>query len=251
MSAAGPQTGKVMLLAGGSGSVGSAIARAAHAEGWTLAIHGRSQDKVAALVDELAAHGAAEGFLVDIWQADAAEVLVAEVVEQFGRLDAVIDCTATGPGGITGLFRQTEPAAFGQFLDLSVGWLQRLAHAAYPHLARDGGTLIAFVSDAGVFAAPRQALIGAARAGTIGFVRNFALEATRDGIRAHCISPSYVKGSDSARKMGSERMAKAAARAGLGLPAAEDIAPLAVFLCGDGARKITGQVISVNGGLNA
>jgi len=51
--------------------------------------------------------------------------------------------------------------------------------------------------------------------------------------------------------MGSERMAKAARRAGLGLPAADDIAPLALFLCSDGAAKITGQVISVNGGLNA
>lgn len=240
-----------MLIAGGSGSVGSAIARAAQDEGWTLAIHGRSEDKVAGLVAGLAERGTAEGFLVDIWQADAADTLVAEVVEQFGRLDAVIDCTATGPSGITGLFAQTDPAAFGQFLDLSVGWLQRLAHAAYPHLTCEGGTLLSFVSDAGVFAAPRQTLIGAARAGAIGFIRNFALEAARDGIRAHCISPSYVEGSDSAKKMGSERMAKAAARAGLGLPTAEDIAPLAVFLCGDGARKITGQVVSVNGGLNA
>jgi 3-oxoacyl-[acyl-carrier protein] reductase len=248
MSAA---AGKVMLIAGGSGSVGSAIARAALAEGWTLAIHGRSEEKVAALVDELVERGTAEAFLADIWQADAAEVLVAEVAEQFGRLDAVIDCTATGPAGITGLFAETDPAAFGQFLDLSVGWLQRLAHASYPHLAREGGTLLSFVSDAGVFAASRQTLIGAARAGAIGFIRNFALEAARDGIRAHCISPSFVEGSDSARKMGSERMAKAAARAGLGLPTAEDIAPLAVFLCGEGARKITGQVISVNGGLNA
>lgn len=241
----------MLLIAGGSGSVGSAIARAALDEGWTLAIHGRSEVKVAGLVAALGVRGPAEGFLVDIWQVDAADTLVAEVVEQFGRLDAVIDCTATGPSGITGLFAQAEPAAFGHFLDLSVGWLQRLAHAAYPHLAREGGTLLSFVSDAGVFAAPRQALIGAARAGAIGFIRNFALEAARDGIRAHCISPSYVEGNDSARKLGSERMAKAATRAGLGLPTAEDIAPLAIFLCGDGARKITGQVISVNGGLNA
>ena len=51
--------------------------------------------------------------------------------------------------------------------------------------------------------------------------------------------------------MGSERMAKAAQRAGLGLPSAEDIAPVTVFLCGNGAARITGQVISINGGLNA
>lgn len=238
-----------MLIAGGNGSIGTAIARMAAAQGWTVAVHGRSPDTVAALVDALGRP--AEGFVSDIREDDAAEALVADVLEQFGRLDAVIDCIATGPQGIAGLFAQTDPAAFGTFLTASVGWLQRLVHAAYPHLAREGGTVIAFVSDAGVFAAPRQALIGAARAGTIGFIRNFALEAARDGIRAHCLSPSYVAGSDSAQRMGSDRMAKAASRAGLGLPTAEDIAPIAVFLCGDGAAKITGQVISINGGLNA
>lgn len=243
---------RVMLIAGGSGSIGSAIARQAANEGWRVAIHGRSIEKVNALVAELSeAGGMVEGFAVDIREPDAAETLVAEVSEQFGRLDAVIDCTATGPSGITGFFPQTEPASYGELLNLSVGWLQRLAHASYPLLAAQGGTLIAFVSDAGIYAAPRQSLIGAARAATIGFIRNLAMEAAHDGIRAHAISPSFVEGSESAVRMGSERMAKAASRAGLGLPAAQDIAPLAVFLSGDGARKMTGQIISVNGGLNA
>lgn len=242
---------KVLLIAGGSGSIGSAIARLALAHGWKVALHGRTRDKVDAAVTGLSYLGTIDGFLTDIWEDDAAETLVAEVAEQYGRIDAVIDCTATGPLGITGLFSETSPETFGDFLNVSVGWVERLAHASYDFLAQQGGTLIAFVSDAGIFAAPRQTLIGAARAGTIGFIRNFAIEAARDGIRAHAISPSFVEGSDSARRMGSERMAKAAQRAGLGLPTAEDIAPLALFLCGDGAAKITGQVISVNGGLNA
>lgn len=242
---------KVLLIAGGSGSVGSAIARLALDQGWKVAVHGRSEDKVHALVAGLSDEGVIDGFIADIWEDDAAETLVAEVAEHFGRIDAVIDCTATGPLGIAGLFPDSSPESFGDFLDVSIGWFQRLAHAAYGFLAQEGGTLIAFVSDAGLFAARRQTLIGAARAGTIGFVRNLAIEAARDGIRVHAISPSYVVGSDSARRMGSERMARAARRAGLGLPSAEEIAPLALFLCSDGARKITGQVISVNGGLNA
>lgn len=241
---------KVMLIAGGSGSVGNAIAREAARQGWAVAIHGRSADKLAALTGNIEN---AKGIALDIHDHDAAVRLVDEAMDKFGRIDAVVDCTATGPstGRITGLFRDTTPEAYGAFLDLSAAWFQRLAHAAYPHLAARGGTLIAFISDAGRFAAPHQTIIGAARAATIGFVRNLAVEAGRDGIRAHCISPSYVAESESARKMGSERMAKAAVRAGLGLPTAEDIAPLAVFLCGDGAKKITGQTISVNGGLQA
>ncbi|MEO6093872.1 MAG: SDR family oxidoreductase [Novosphingobium sp.] len=244
---------RVMLIAGGSGSIGVAVAEEAIAQGWAVVVHGRDADKLAGLVERLREFGAVAAVAGDIGREDAAGRIVGEVAERFGRIDAVVDCVSTGPagGGITGLFKDTDPASYTPFYDLSAAWFQRLAHAAYPHLARAGGTLIAFISDAGRFAAPRQTIIGAARSATIGFVRNFALEAARDGIRAHCISPSYVLESRSAAAMGSERLASAAKRAGLGLPTAADIAPLTVFLCGDGAAKITGQVISVNGGLNA
>ncbi len=242
---------KVLLLAGGSGSIGSAVARQALAHGWKVALHGRTQEKVSALVTGLSYLGTIDGFIADAWEEDAAETLIAEVGEQYGRIDAVIDCVATGPLGITGLLPETAPETFGDFLNVSVGWVERLGLASYGFLATQGGTFIALVSDAGIYAAPRQSLIGAARAGTIGFIRNFALEAARDGIRAHAISTSFVEGSESAVRMGAERMARAARKAGLGLPSADDIAPLALFLCSDGAAKITGQVISVNGGLNA
>ncbi len=244
---------KVMLIAGASGSVGAAVAREAARHGWALALHGRSGDKIAALVEELGAITDAAPIVLDVHDDSAAQDMVAQAAARFGRLDAVVDCVSTGPGGarLTGVFKDTDPAFYTAFYHLSAAWLQRLAHAAYPHLAERGGTLIAFISDAGKFAAARQTIVGSARAAAIGFVRNLAVEAARDDIRAHCISPSYVAGSDSAAKMGSDRMAKAEKRAGLGLPTAEDIAPITVFLCGDGAAKITGQVISVNGGLNA
>lgn len=228
----------VMLVTGGTGSIGAAVAREAAAQGWRVLTHGRSGNADIAL---------------DAGEADAAPRLIAVAAALHGRLDAVIDCLSAGPAGfrLTGPFKGTDPAGYAPFYDLSAAWFQRLAHAAYPHLSARGGTLIAFVSDAGRFAAANQTIVGAARAATIGFVRNLAVEAARDGIRAHCISPSYVAGSASADRMGSERLAKAAARAGLGLPTADDIAPVTVFLCGPGAARITGQVISVNGGLNA
>lgn len=242
---------KVMLIAGGSGSIGAAVAREAQAQGWAVVIHGRSADRVFALVAHLREHGPAEPVVLDMAAEEAAPALVAQAAAAFGRIDAVVDCTANGAPGITGLFAETDPASYTPNFHLSAGWFQRLAHAAYPHLKQRGGTLIAFISDAGKFAAARQSIIGGARAATIGFVRNLAIEAARDAIRVHAVSPSFVAGSASAERMGSDRMAKAEKRAGLGLPRAEDIAPVTVFLCGDGAAKITGQVISVNGGLNA
>lgn len=241
----------VMLVTGGSGSIGSAVAEEAAEQGWRVVVHGRTADKVAAVVERLSGSGAA--LVHDVAGDMAAPAIVAQAAVRFGRLDAVVDCISNGPksGGITGLFKDTDPGNYGAFYDLSAAWLQRLAHAAYPHLAERGGTLVAFISDAALFAAPRQTIVGAARAAVVGFIRNLAREAGRDGIRAHCISPSYVAESAVAIRMGAERMATAGSRAGLGLPTARDIAPMAVFLCGKGAAKITGQIISINGGLNA
>ena len=240
-----------MLIAGGSGSIGAEVAREAQRHGWAVVVHGRSAERVFALVAELRPHGPAEPIVLDMTAEDAAPALIDQAASAFGRLDAVVDCTANGAPGITGLFAETDPASYTPNFDRSAGWFQRLAHAAYPRLRQRGGTLIAFISDAGKFAAARQTIIGAARAATIGFVRNLAVEAARDGVRIHALSPSFVAGSASAERMGSERMAKAGQRAGLGLPSPADIAPMAVFLCGEGAAKITGQVISINGGLNA
>jgi NAD(P)-dependent dehydrogenase (short-subunit alcohol dehydrogenase family) len=242
----------VLLIAGGSGSIGAEIAVQAAATGWTVALHGRRRETIDAVLDRLAETPSAHPF--DFTQDRAVEDLVAEVAAHHGRIDAVIDCTAGGPTGVTGPFAGTDPAAYAGLAAQSVVTFERLAHAALPWLARQGGTLIAFVSDAGIFAAPHQAMIGAMRAATIGFVRNLALETARDGVRVHAISPGFVDDTAIARRLESasaERLATARRRAGLGLPTPADIAPLALFLCGCGAAKLTGQVISINGGVNA
>ena len=230
----------VMLITGGTGSIGNEIAAQAAAAGWRVAVHGRSGGQ----------------FRADVAEADAAERLIAEVAAWAGRIDAVVDCVAAGPSGgkIAGAFADTDPDDYAAFNALSLVWFQRLSQAALPWLAKQGGTLVGFISDAGVFAAPRQSIIGAARAGVIGFVRNLAVEVARDGVRVHAISPSFVLGSASIDRLAAhnaDRVEAAQRRAGLGLPTPADIAPAVLFLCGDGARRITGQIISINGGVNA
>jgi NAD(P)-dependent dehydrogenase (short-subunit alcohol dehydrogenase family) len=220
-----------------------------------VALHGRTEESVVrgiCHIEALQKNSAA--FAGDLTLIGGVENLIAQVGARFGRMDAVIDCLTGGPIGVVGVFHATDPNAYAGLLECSLVHLQRLAHAALPWLARNGGTLIAFASDAGRFAAPNQTLIGASRAGIMGFVRNFAIEVARQGIRAHCISPSFVEETASFRRTvakSASRIEKARRRAGLGLPTPADIAPLVLFLCSDGARRITGQVISVNGGLNA
>lgn len=247
--------GSVMVIAGGTGSIGREIARQALEAGWRVVLCGRSKARIAAAIETLErTKSDIEAVDADVFLPSGAEVMIEKAGNCFGRIDAVIDCVTGGPVGATGYFAATDPNAYGGLLDHSVGHLQRLTHAALPWLVRDGGTLIAFASDAGRFAAPGQTVIGASRAAIMAFIRNLAVEVARDGVRAHCIAPTFVEGSESLTRTearDARRIASARARAGLGLPGPADIAPLVLFLCGDGARKITGQVISVNGGLNA
>jgi NAD(P)-dependent dehydrogenase (short-subunit alcohol dehydrogenase family) len=249
----------VLLVAGGTGSIGSVIAARAVVAGWRVAIHGSTPASVAAVLERLAGNlppgDKLAGFAADVRQAGAIEHLVEEVSRWAGRIDAVVDCIASGPAfQVTGVFADTNPDGYAPLMELSIANLQRLAHAALPWLKRSGGTLLAFTSDAGRFAAPRQSLIGASRAAIIGFTRNLAVEVAREGVRVNCLSLSFVENTNSAHRLAQvakDRMDSARRRAGLGLPTPDDIAPLVLFLCSDGARRITGQVISVNGGLNA
>lgn len=254
-------TPPVMLIAGGTGSIGMEIARQALAGGWAVIVQGRSRASVSqsvAMLEQADSQAGARicGVVADIRVEGAIASLVARAADCHGRLDAVVDCLVTGPegGGIVGPFSTTDPAAYAEFAELSIVYLQRLARAGLPWLQQSKGCLIAFASDAGLFAAPGQTLIGAMRAATVGFVRNLARDLSRDGVRVHCISPGYVAETRTADKLaasGSARLEKARQRAGLGLPTPADIAPAVLFLCGAGARKMTGQVLSINGGLNA
>ena len=251
-----------MLIAGGSGSIGRELAAQAAAMGWRVALHGRraeALDEAAAAVLARAPDAVLTRHQHDFGGGDADSArtiaaLLAEAAAAHGRIDALVDCSAGGPAGIAGPFAGTDPGAYASFAGQSVVVFQRLVHAALPWLAQSRGAALAVVSDAGIFAAPRQAMIGAMRAATIGFVRNLALEIAREGVRVNAIAPSFVEGTAIARRLeaaSANRMESARARAGLGLPEAADVAALALFICGAQARRITGQVVSINGGLNA
>ncbi len=247
----------VILVTGATGGIGFEIAAEAAAQGAVVAVHGSRMGSVSAAIERLKARHPDGRFIAapaDYNEPGAIRAMVDGVTAQAGRLDAVVDCAVTGPAGITGPFMKTDPAVFAPAAAQSIALFQHLCHAAVPHLARQGGALVAFVSDSGRFAAPRQSLIAGRFAAIIGFVRNLALEVARDGVRVNCISPSFVEDTpifERFSKAADGRAESARQRAPLGLPRPSDIAPLALFLCGPASKKIAGQIISVNGGMNA
>jgi 3-oxoacyl-[acyl-carrier protein] reductase len=248
-------TRPVYLVTGASGAIGGAIASAAASEGAAVAVHGSTATSVDSAISKIRQRQPDPKLVpapADFHQAGAIETMVAAVVADTGRLDAVIHCAITGAPGVTGPFRHTDPASYGAHIALVVGCFQQLCFHTLPHLSRRGGAIVTFASDAGRFPAPRQSLTGSANGGLMSFVRNLATEVARDGVRVNCISPSYVEETRAFEQYAAGgRGETARKRAGLGLPEPGDIAPLALFLCGPGAAKITGQIISINGGLNA
>jgi 3-oxoacyl-[acyl-carrier protein] reductase len=190
--------------------------------------------------------------------ADHAEciALVSKVEEAFGRLDHVVHCALSPQPGLQGLFEQTDPAQYLALMQQAVCAPMFLAHAALPALRRaGGGSIVAFPSDSGKVAAPNQTMVGPTRAAVMMFMRTLALEVSAYGIRCNCIAPTYVDTPSLRQMMASgphgHRIAKATSRAKLGLPTSEEIAALVLFLCSPSAAHLTGQVISVNGGLSA
>jgi 3-oxoacyl-[acyl-carrier protein] reductase len=251
------EPGTVILITGATGGIGFEIASQAAASGAIVGVHGSRAERVADAIERLKGQ-TPEAKLIgmhgDFREAGVIESVVERVASEAGQLDAVIHCAITGAPGTQGLFAQMDPQAFGLNAAHVLGIFQQLAFAALPHLSKQGGTIISFASDAGRFASARQSVLGASFGGIMMFVRNLALEVARNGVRVHCISPSYVVDTpvfERYARAAGERGIRAQERAGLGLPSPKDIAPMALFLCGPDAAKITGQVISVNGGLNA
>ena len=123
-------------------------------------------------------------------------------------------------------------------------------------MAQRGGAIIAIASDAAKVATPGEAVVGAALAGILMFTRTAAMEAKRSGIRLNCITPSIVRGTPHYDKLMADGFAgrlfaKAESRADLGVVEPEDLAQLVVYLASPAAAKLSGQGISLNGGITA
>lgn len=121
---------------------------------------------------------------------------------------------------------------------------------------RGTGVIVNIASDAAKSATPGETVIGGAMAAIVMFSRTLAIEAKRDGIRVNVLTPSLIAGTPLTEMVmkegfGAKLFQKAASLAHLGVPQPDDLAAMIVFLASPQAARITGQAISVNGGISA
>ncbi len=122
--------------------------------------------------------------------------------------------------------------------------------------ARENGAIISVASDAGKVTTPGESIIGGLMAAIIMFSRTLAIEAKRSNIRVNCVTPSIIEGTltyDTVMggEFSSKLFSKAIGMAQLGVVNAGDMAELITFLASPAAAKLSGQAISLNGGISA
>jgi NAD(P)-dependent dehydrogenase (short-subunit alcohol dehydrogenase family) len=248
-----------VLVAGGTSGIGLASATAYGRAGVRrIAILGRNEERGrgARLQVETQCPGAEVLFIAaDAMKADDVQRAVDATVSAFGSLDVVVGSTASS-------FRpeliQRMPAEdLGGTLNAMVLPPMLLTHAAMAVMKEQGGgSIINIASDAAKVATPGESALGASMAAIVMFSRVAAIEGKRDGIRVNAVTPSLVLGTATAEHVLSDGFSKklfekAAALAHLGVAEPEDLASLIVFLGSPAASKLTGQAISVNGGISA
>lgn len=243
-----------VLIFGGSSGISFAAAQAFAAAGAKVWIVGRDPGRGDAAA---AAIGAGASFLA----ADCADPLAVEAVVR--EAEAACDGIDTALISLGGtilpelLFRQSlgdiRTALNADLLPVLLS-----ARAVLPGMmARGRGTILTVASDAGKIATPGEAVIGAGMAAIMHFTRGIAIEGKRNGVRANCLTPSLVEGTPLTERLmapgafSAKLFEKARKLADLGPTEPEDLAALAVFLASPGAARITGQAISVNGGISA
>lgn len=184
-------TGKVALITGATGGIGSAIARRFAEDRMTLVLCGRSEEKLQVLRKDLEAQGVQTMTIAcDLTEEGASAVCVHAVLEKFGRLDILVNSAGVA---LSCPFEQTTAEQLSEILSLNVQAPFMLTQAVLPALRQsDYATVLNIASVVGHKGYPLQSAYAASKHALIGWSKSLANEVYEEGIRVHVISPGAV-----------------------------------------------------------
>jgi len=241
--------GRVVLVTGSGRGVGRGIVDALAAEGAAVVASVHHAPDAAPLVAAVGEPTVAP--VCDVTSRAAVDAAVACALDTFGRLDAVVhNAVSNRSNEITDL-EGADPALVAEHMAVSVRALLYLAQASHPHLAASSGAMVVLTSPAGMQGTHDRALYGMVKGAQRGFVKALAREWGPDGIRVNGVAPLAMTPALERAFAGDpgmeDRLSRLVPLGRFGDPAA-DIGPAVVYLCGAGARYVTGQTLVVSGG---
>lgn len=238
-------TGKKALITGASGGIGEAIARALHAQGATVGLHGTRQEKLEALAAELGDRTMI--FPADLSDREAVKALAQKAEADLGGVDILVN-----NAGITkdGLFVRMSDADWDAVLEVNLGSVFRLTRdLTHPMMRRRAGRIINITSVVAVTGNPGQANYCASKAGMIGFSKSLAQEIATRNVTVNCVAPGFIESAMTDKLNEKQKEAIMGAIPSRRMGTGPEVAAAVAFLASDEAAYVTGQTIHVNGGM--
>jgi NAD(P)-dependent dehydrogenase (short-subunit alcohol dehydrogenase family) len=231
-------SGKVVLVAGGTGGLGRAVSRAFLEEDARVIVTYRDQEEFAALADGAGTNSPLEGYPVDVTDESVVGKFIDQVISKYDRLDALVNTVGAYAGGVK--LWNLDMKVFDQMIALNLRSGLLLSRAVIPAMLRiRRGAIVNVASKAAFEHTAGDAAYAASKAGALAMMDSLAEELKGTGVRVNSILPSIID---------TEANRKAMPGADFGKwPKPRDIARVILFLCSDDAKVIHGAALPVYG----